>query len=147
MISMGASLFCRRSRLYRKLPWAVIIAAICLAFIAAALAQIDSLKKFGTTSDYLNKVKEAAFRSRETALKQNGYWLRRLQSVHLLGTPPADIITRAQRIDAVTPAAVQDVFKKYFPMDRYTVVTLMPENRCHSACNIDPLSRGIGVQN
>jgi hypothetical protein len=22
-----------------------------------------------------------------------------------------------------------------------------PEERCHSACNFDPLSRGIGVQN
>ena len=52
--------------------------------------------------------------------------MRRLQTVHLLGRKPGDIMTRAQRIDAVTPAAVQDVFKKYFPMDRYTVVTLVP---------------------
>ena len=55
--------------------------------------------------------------------------MRRLQTVHLLGRNPSDIITRTARIDAVTPAAVQDVFKKYFPMDRYTVVTLVPEKQ------------------
>jgi hypothetical protein len=37
---MGASLFWHCSRLYRKLPWAVIIAAICSALVVAALAQI-----------------------------------------------------------------------------------------------------------
>ena len=53
--------------------------------------------------------------------------MRRLQTVHLLGGNPGDIVTRAARIDAVTPAIVQDTFKKYFPLDRYTVVTLLPE--------------------
>ena len=66
-------------------------------------------------------------RDYETALKQNNYWMRRLQTVHLLGGSPGDVINRTQRIDAVTPAAVQEVFQKYFPMDRYTVVTLVPE--------------------
>ena len=32
-----------------------------------------------------------------------------------------------REIEAVTPQLVQDAFKKYFPMDRYTVVTLVPE--------------------
>ena len=39
----------------------------------------------------------------------------------MLGGNPADILTRNQRIDAVTPAAVQETFKKYLPLDRYTV--------------------------
>jgi predicted Zn-dependent peptidase len=73
------------------------------------------------------KAKEAARRDYETALRQNGYWMRRLQTIHLIGGNPSDVITRAQRIDAVTPAAVQEVFRKYFPLDRYTVVTLVPE--------------------
>jgi hypothetical protein len=29
----------------------------------------------------------------------------------------------------VTPAILQDTFKKYFPMNRYTVVTLVPEKK------------------
>jgi hypothetical protein len=47
----------------------------------------------------------------------------------MLGGNPSDVITRNQRIEAVTPAAVQDVFRKYFPVDRYTVVTLVPEKQ------------------
>ena len=31
-----------------------------------------------------------------------------------------------RRIDAVTPQALKDVFNKYFPADRSTVVTLIP---------------------
>ena len=73
------------------------------------------------------KAKEGARRDYETALKQNGYWMRRLQSIHLLGGNPADIVTRAARIDASTPAVVQEAFRKYFPLDRYTIVTLLPE--------------------
>ena len=46
--------------------------------------------------------KEGARRDYETALKQNGYWMRRLQSIHMLGGDPSDILTRTQRIDAVT---------------------------------------------
>jgi predicted Zn-dependent peptidase len=39
----------------------------------------------------------------------------------------ARIPDEKQRIDAVTPALLQEVFKKYFPLDRYTAVTLVPE--------------------
>ena len=37
-------------------------------------------------------------------------------------------VRRASGAPAVTPAALQDTFKKYFPLDRYTVVTLLPES-------------------
>jgi predicted Zn-dependent peptidase len=36
------------------------------------------------------------------------------------------IAHRLDRINAITPAAVQEAFKKYFPADRTTVVTLVP---------------------
>jgi predicted Zn-dependent peptidase len=71
--------------------------------------------------------RQGAKRDYETALKQNNYWLRRLQTVHLLGGDPGDIVTRAPRIDSVTPELVRDTFRTYFPLDRYTVVTLLPE--------------------
>jgi predicted Zn-dependent peptidase len=73
-----------------------------------------------------NRAKEAAKRNYEQSLQQNGYWLGRLQAVNQFRRDPKEILTRAARIDGVTPATIQDVFKKNFPMDRYTVVTLMP---------------------
>ena len=45
----------------------------------------------------------------------------------MLGGNPTDIITRPQRIDAVTPANVLETLKRYLPLNRYTVVTLVPE--------------------
>jgi len=60
-------------------------------------------------------------------VKQNGFWLGRLQSARLLGRDPLLILQRRQRIDAVTPASLQEIFRTYFPMDRYTVVTLLPQ--------------------
>jgi predicted Zn-dependent peptidase len=59
-------------------------------------------------------------------MQQNGYWLGRLQSVHQFGRDPKEILTRAARIDAVTPATLREVFRKSFPIERYTVVTLAP---------------------
>jgi zinc protease len=91
------------------------------------LQEVRKVQTNGPSADLVSKAKEGAKRDYETALKQNAYWLRRLQTVHLLGGNPSDIISRSQRIDSVTAADVQDVFKKYFPLDRYTVVTLVPE--------------------
>jgi zinc protease len=90
------------------------------------LTEIKNLQAGGPSLDLTNRAKEAAKRSYEQALQQNGYWLGRLQGVHEFGRDPKEIVTRTARIDAVTPQTIQDVFKKNFPMDRYTVVTLMP---------------------
>jgi len=88
--------------------------------------EIKRLQQDGPSADLTNRATEAARRGYETSLQQNGYWMGRLQSVHLFGRDPKEILTRPGRIDAVTPATIQDVFKRSFPMDRYTVVTLVP---------------------
>jgi len=90
------------------------------------LQEIKRLQQEGPSADLTNRAKESARRNYETALKQNGYWLRRLDSVHLLGSDPTEILRRNDRIDAVTPQVLQDVFKRYFPFDRSTIVTLVP---------------------
>ncbi len=88
--------------------------------------EITRLQKEGPSADLTNRAKESAKRNYETALQQNAYWMGRLQSIHMFGRDPKEILTRPARIDAVTPRSVQDVFGKYFPMERYTVVTLLP---------------------
>jgi zinc protease len=90
------------------------------------LAEIRKLQQEGPSADLTNRAKEAARRNYETSLQQNGYWLGRLQSVRTFGRDPNEILTRAARIDAVTPKTLQDVFRKSFPIERYTVVTLVP---------------------
>jgi zinc protease len=90
------------------------------------IQEVKRLQQDGPSADLTARAKESARRGYETALKQNAYWLRRLQSIHTLGGDPGDILTRSARIDAVTPAVLRDTFQKYLPLDRYTVVTLLP---------------------
>jgi zinc protease len=90
------------------------------------LQEVKRLQQEGPSADMTNRAKESARRGYETALSQNPYWLRRLQTIHMLGGNPSDVITRRARIDAVTPAVLQETFRKYLPLDRYTVVTLVP---------------------
>jgi zinc protease len=95
--------------------------------IARVLQEVARLQKEGPSDDLTNRAKETARRNHETAVKQNGFWLGRFQSARLLGRDPLLILSRLQRIDAVTPTVLHETFKKYFPADRTTIVTLMPE--------------------
>jgi zinc protease len=92
------------------------------------LKEIKRLQEEGPSADLTMRAKEAARRGFETAIKQNGYWLGRLEAVQMLGQKPEDIPRRTQRIEAVTPQTLREVFRRYFPMERYTVVTLVPQS-------------------
>ncbi len=96
------------------------------AMVGRVLDEVKKLQQEGPSADLTNRAKAAARLNYETALKQNSYWLRRLDTVHALGGHPEDILTRGARIDAVTPATLQETFKRYFPLERRTVVTLVP---------------------
>ncbi|MFL5636255.1 MAG: M16 family metallopeptidase [Gemmatimonadaceae bacterium] len=98
------------------------------ALTAAALAEVDSLKKFGTTPEYLQKVKEAAIRARETALKQNGYWLSQISTFDQSGWPLAEIPNGEKMISALTIEDLQKAAVKYLRTDNYVRVSLYPEN-------------------
>jgi zinc protease len=91
------------------------------------LQEVRRLQEQGPSEDLTSRAKESARRAYETALRQNSYWMQRMRSIHTLGREPAEILSRIERINAMTPAIVQETFRKFFPLDRYTVVTLMPE--------------------
>jgi zinc protease len=91
------------------------------------MKEVRRLQEQGPSEDLTSRAKESARRTYETALRQNPYWLQRLRTVHMLDRDPGEILTRVERINAVTPQVIQETFKKYFPLDRYTVITLLPE--------------------
>jgi zinc protease len=97
--------------------------------IERILQEVRRMQQDGPPADLVNRAKESARRDYETSVKQNGYWLSRFESARLLGRDPMLILSRPQRIDAITPANVQEMFRKYFPMDRYTLITLLPEKK------------------
>ena len=97
------------------------------SMVERVMKEVGRLQQEGPSEDLTTRAKETARRAHETAKKQNGFWLSRLQSAKLLGRDPNLILTREQRIDAISRENVHEMFKKYFPAGRYTVVTLVPE--------------------
>jgi zinc protease len=92
------------------------------------MAELEKLRSDGPSDMEVGIVKETEKRELETAIRQNGYWLNSLQAVHLLGRDPRRIPLRGERADSLSRENIHAAFRKYFPLDRYTVVTLMPEN-------------------
>jgi zinc protease len=95
--------------------------------VAASLTEIERLKAEGPSADDVSKVKELERRDLETNAKQNSYWLGSMQTVHLYGWDAAGIARRSERTERLTPENIKAMFQKYFPTDRYTLVTLKPE--------------------
>jgi zinc protease len=95
--------------------------------VAASLKEIERLKVEGPSLDDVNKVKELERRDLETNAKQNSYWMGSMQTVHMFGWDPAGIARRLDRTEKLTPEIIKTMFQKYFPTDRYTLVTLKPE--------------------
>jgi zinc protease len=93
----------------------------------AVMTELARLKKDGPTAADVQAVKETEKTDLQTSLRQNGYWLNSLQAMHLLGRDPRGINDRIRRADSLTPENLHQMFVKYFPTDRYTVVSLMPE--------------------
>ena len=95
--------------------------------VSASLKEIERLKTEGPSAEDVDKVKELERRDLETNAKQNSYWLGSMQSVHMFGWDAAGIARRDQRTERLTQENIKAMFNKYFPMDRYTLVTLKPE--------------------
>jgi zinc protease len=98
----------------------------------ASLAEVARLQKDGPSAEDVQKVQEIERRELETSLKQNPYWMGSLQLVHMLGWDPLSIARREQRIALLTRDSLRAAFVRYFPLDRYTSVTLFPEKAAAS---------------
>ena len=72
-------------------------------------------------------VKEAEKNSIQEGLRENGYWQGSLQALHILGRDPLGILRRIERADGLNQQNIHEAIRKYFPTERHTIVTLMPE--------------------
>lgn len=98
------------------------------SMVAAALAEVRTLREAGPSDADLQREQEIQRRELESGLKENGYWLGALQIMNQLGWDPRRLARRRERIDLLTTSDLKETFRKYFPLDRYTVVTLLPES-------------------
>jgi zinc protease len=98
------------------------------ALVGAVMAEIDRLRREGPSDSDVRAVKESEKNDLQEALRQNGYWLNSLQAMHLLGRDARRIPLRLERAESLSRGDVHAVFRRYFPPDRHTIVTLMPES-------------------
>jgi zinc protease len=92
----------------------------------AVLTEVEKLRRDGPTAADVTAAKEAEKNDIQTSLRQNSYWLGSLQAMHQLGRDPRKILQRTERAESLNVDNIHAAFTKYFPPDRYTIVTLMP---------------------
>ncbi len=88
-------------------------------------SEIEAIKTNGPRAADLAKVKEAMVRSRETAVRENGWWLQQLVVQARDGDPAAPALDPI--LQQISTGSVQAAARKYLDRSRYVRVTLVPE--------------------
>jgi zinc protease len=93
----------------------------------AVMTEIDRLRRDGPSAADVQAVKEVEKNGLQESLRQNGYWLNSLQTMHVLGRDARRIPQRIERTESLTQENIHAAIRKYFPAERHTIVMLMPE--------------------
>ena len=77
--------------------------------IAATTAEIQKIKDNGPTEVDLNKVKETMGKKHQEDLKDNNYWLAKLQQTIELGHDPAAMLSFDKRLNAISVTDLKEI--------------------------------------
>ncbi len=91
----------------------------------AVIDEINWLRE-GGEQEYLDTVKEQLRSNREEDLRENTFWLGRIQTAAQNGGPFTDPAGFDERLDALTLEQVVEAAQRYFTPDRYIRVVLFP---------------------
>jgi zinc protease len=97
------------------------------SLVQAIFAQVDTLQKSGPRATDLAKFRETSIRSRETNLRQNGWWLGQLVAIRRDGDDMATRLALEPQLSRLTPQVIRDAARKYLDTKRFVRVTLLPE--------------------
>ncbi|MEZ4455058.1 MAG: insulinase family protein [Gemmatimonadales bacterium] len=95
--------------------------------VAAVFAQVDTLATRGPDDKDLAKIRETVIRSRETDLRENGFWLGQLAGYAANGEDPAGIVKLDDLLPLLTRERIRAAAARYLDKKNYIRVTLMPE--------------------
>lgn len=116
--------------------------------IAAVFAEIDRIKTRGPEQADLDKVKRNWVQGYQKSMRENGYWLGRLQATLTDGVDPASILTFEQEIAKLTADDVKAAAQRYFNERNYVQVVLNPEKTVADAdANNDKVTEKAGGSN
>ncbi len=94
--------------------------------VGAVFAEIERLAAEGPDSSEVESVREIQRRGYENRVKSNGYWWRGLFTSMLHGDDPHVLLDEGALIETVTTDMIRDAARRYFDMDNYVRVVLMP---------------------
>lgn len=120
---------------YEKLPYAyynLTISFSCATanvdkLVAAALDEIEKIKKEGATAVDIEKFKAESTRAMEVSLRENNFWLSYLASKYKNNEDPSIVLKQAERLKQVTEASVKAAANKYLGNANYFKAVLVPE--------------------
>jgi zinc protease len=95
--------------------------------IAALLAEIEAIKTRGPDPADLDKVKQNWLKSYRSNLRDNHFWLSRLQQSALNQLDPALLLSYESRVNGLSPKDIQQAAQRYFDLNNYVQVVLKPK--------------------
>lgn len=90
--------------------------------VKATFDEIARMQREGVGDDYLNRVREIKKRTREVQVNDDGYWLKRLESLYTFNDDPK----AAEAPPRTTSDRIRDTSKKYLDTKEYVLGVLKP---------------------
>lgn len=92
-----------------------------------ALAIVDSVKQNGVSETYIQKVRETQLRERESALKQNQFWISAIPQFYQNGEDMRVILKYNDMVKTMSSDMIRDAARKYLNTTNYVQVAQFPE--------------------
>lgn len=97
--------------------------------VKTTFTELDSMKNFKVTDNYINKIKETQRREFEVSLKENNFWLNALQLYYFYGNDLSLLMKYPMRVAGLNSSLVQKAAQKYFDIKNYVEVVLYPASK------------------
>ncbi len=102
----------------------------CEELADEVINQLKILQNEPISKDYIEKLQETARRSRETSLRNNWWWLNRIEASLVFTYQPLWFASDIEKaISWITPENLQAAAKKYLNTENYVQVFLKPEEK------------------
>lgn len=94
---------------------------------AEVFTEIERLRAEAPAQSEVDAVIESFRRDYELAFTENGFWLGQLVDAYSRGKDPVEVLEYEDDLASITAAGVQQTAVRYFDLDNYVQVSLMPE--------------------
>ena len=95
----------------------------------AARKEIEDLKKFGPSQENLNKVKQQWIQQHKINIKDNNYWLGKLQNIIFPGSDAKYFLNYEKYINSLTVKSIQDAANLLLNGSNVITAILRPEKK------------------